>query len=184
MVSHRLSPMSQETVVVSTALESTDATVSSNDVGLAVRQAIAAIPDPEIPVITIADLGILRDIEIDHDHMTVSITPTYSGCPAMDHIRSDIERIGTEHGFSVTVSLVYSPAWTTDWMSDDARVRLAAFGIAPPVGGSDEPRSDDINCPQCASSDTSQVSRFGSTACKALLVCGTCAEPFDYFKVL
>ena len=176
--------MSQDAVVVSTALDGTDATVGSNDVRLALREAIAAIPDPEIPVITIEDLGILRDIEIDQDHITVSITPTYSGCPAMDHIRGDIERIGTEHGFSVTVSLVYSPAWTTDWMSDDAKVRLAAFGIAPPVGRSDEPRSEDINCPQCASTDTSQISRFGSTACKALLVCGTCAEPFDYFKVL
>ena len=151
--------------------------------GLALRAAIAAIPDPEIPVITIEDLGILRGIEIDAGHAIVTITPTYSGCPAMDHIRAEIGRVAAEHGFTADVSLVYAPAWTTDWLSVDAKRRLAEFGIAPPGGLSDNGSPGDIVCPQCASSDSREVSRFGSTACKALRVCSRCAEPFDHFKV-
>ena len=147
------------------------------------RLAIGAIPDPEIPVITIEDLGILRDVELFEDRAVVTITPTYSGCPAMDVIRSDIERIVTEAGLEPDVRTVYAPAWTTDWMSDAAKQRLSEFGIAPPVGLSGDMADAPILCPQCAGQSTTMVSRFASTACKALMVCGSCREPFDYFKV-
>lgn len=150
---------------------------------LRLREKIATIPDPEIPVITIEELGVLRDVVVEGGRATVTITPTYSGCPAMDHIRDQIEQVVEAEGFEVEVRLVYQPCWTTDWLSDEAKRKLAEFGIAPPAGRSGRPPTAPIVCPQCGGGSTSEVSRFGSTACKALMVCDSCAEPFDYFKV-
>ena len=154
----------------------------------AVRALVARVPDPEVPVLTIDDLGILRDVTVDDaGRVEVTITPTYSGCPAMDAIRDDVTAVLREHGYSdVAVRLVLSPAWTTDWMSDEGKRKLLEYGIAPP-----QPRSDSrvlvtlsVRCPQCGSPDTRELSRFGSTACKALWVCSSCREPFDSFKTL
>lgn len=149
--------------------------------------AAAAVPDPEIPVLTIEDLGILRDVEVDESgHVRVTITPTYSGCPAMDAIRDDVTTALREAGYDdVSVELVLSPAWTTDWMSEEGCRKLVEYGIAPPG-----PRTDErpvaltlsVRCPRCGSPDTRQLSRFGSTACKALWTCRSCREPFDHFK--
>ena len=141
------------------------------------------VVDPEIPLLTIADIGILRDVEVtDAGSVVVTITPTYSGCPAMDVIRADIlealRDAGFEHG---EVRTVFSPAWTTDWMSEAAGAKLAEFGIAPP-GAVTEPSP--VLCPRCSASAVHTVSEFGSTACKALMVCDDCGEPFDHFKEL
>jgi len=147
----------------------------------AIRRVLDDVVDPEIPVLSIADIGILRDVAMDDDTVVVTITPTYSGCPAMDTIRDDILTALTAAGYErARVATVLAPAWTTDWMSQDARRKLDAYGIAPP-------RLDEtsaIVCPQCRGSESHVVSRFGSTACKALLVCDLCGEPFDHFKEL
>ena len=147
------------------------------------RSALAAVTDPEIPVLTIDDLGIVREIETDGVQVTVTITPTYSGCPAMDVIRSDIVAALEAEGFDdVDVRTVYAPAWTTDWMTESGKRKLEAFGIAPPhpANSTERPR---VLCPRCR--HTSRlVSEYGSTACKALMVCESCGEPFDYFKEL
>lgn len=154
-----------------------------------VRAVAAEVPDPEIPVLTIADLGVLRDVRVEPDgHICVDITPTYSGCPAMDTIRDDVlERLHARGWAHAEVRLVLSPAWTTDWMSDEGRRKLAEFGIAPPgprgAGGPVQLRLS-VRCPHCGSPDTVEVSRFGSTACKALWRCNSCLEPFDHFKAL
>ena len=150
---------------------------------------VAAVLDPEVPVLTIEDLGILRDVRDDPEgHVHVRITPTYSGCPAMDAIRADILAALADHGRDdVTVEFVLAPAWTTDWMSDEGKRKLAEYGIAPP-----QPRDPggvvsltlSVRCTQCGSPDTRELSRFGSTACKALWVCNACMEPFDYFKAI
>jgi ring-1,2-phenylacetyl-CoA epoxidase subunit PaaD len=167
----------------------------------AVRSVVADVPDPEVPVLTIDDLGILRDVSVDHTgRVDVTITPTYSGCPAMDTIRADVTAVLREHGYDdVRVSLVLSPAWTTDWMSDAGRRKLLDYGIAPPGrgphhgegrgGGAGAPAGPvpltlSLRCPQCGSPDTRELSRFGSTACKSLWVCNACREPFDHFKTL
>lgn len=145
------------------------------------RAALAAVTDPEIPVLTIEDLGIVRAVEIEDGRATVTITPTYSGCPAMDVIRTDIIAALQAKGFSdVEVRTVYAPAWTTDWMSESGRRKLEAFGIASPhpAGGDDRPP---VLCPRCRQA-ARVVSEYGSTACKALMVCEGCGEPFDYFK--
>jgi ring-1,2-phenylacetyl-CoA epoxidase subunit PaaD len=155
------------------------------------RALAAAVPDPEIPVLTIDDLGVLRDVRCDEDGtVVVVITPTYSGCPAMDAIRADVLTALHEGGFgNARVDLVLSPAWTTDWMSVDGRRKLIDYGIAPPATEA-ERRSRPValtlgmRCPQCGSLDTEQLSRFGSTACKSLWRCRACAEPFDHFKSL
>ncbi|MFJ4044583.1 1,2-phenylacetyl-CoA epoxidase subunit PaaD [Microbacterium sp. NPDC089987] len=150
----------------------------------------AAIADPEIPVLTIADLGVLRDVRIDGERVTVDITPTYSGCPAMDAIRDDIILALTADGFGdVEVRLVLSPAWTTDWMSEEGKRKLVEYGIAPPSGRAAHQQGPirlalAVKCPQCGSLDTREVSRFGSTSCKALFECRACLEPFDHFKVI
>jgi len=155
-----------------------------------VLEAVAAVPDPEIPVLTIADLGILRGVEVDGDgRVTVTITPTYSGCPAMDAIRADVVAACAHAGwYDVEVVTVLSPAWTTDWMSETGRRKLTEYGIAPPEprGRADRPVLVrlSVRCPQCGSPDTRELSRFGSTACKALHVCNTCREPFDHFKAI
>jgi ring-1,2-phenylacetyl-CoA epoxidase subunit PaaD len=146
------------------------------------REALAGVVDPEIPVLTVEDMGILREVEVDGDEVVVTITPTYSGCPAMETITGDIRTALADAGFSrVRVDTVYAPAWTTDWMSEEGRRKLAGYGIAPP-GPVDDPGP--ILCPRCATDATRLVSHFGSTACKALMVCESCGEPFDHFKHL
>jgi len=148
------------------------------------RELVAAIPDPEIPMITIEDLGVLRSVETAEDGtVVVTITPTYSGCPALDAIRSDIRTTLSSHGFPrVDVRTVLRPAWTTDWVSERGREWLRSFGIAPPRP---QPLLQlAVACPRCGSTSTCLVSRFGSTACKAQRVCNRCAEPFDHFKEL
>lgn len=148
----------------------------------------AEVPDPELPVVTIEDLGILRDVtEDDQGRVHVQITPTYSGCPAMETIRTDlVERLSDAGYRHVDVEFVLSPAWTTDWMTDRGRARLEEYGVAPPAPRGDGPvaLTLSVRCPQCGSLDTRESSRFGSTACKALWVCGSCREPFDHFKTL
>ena len=139
-------------------------------------------------MLTIDDLGILRDVvEDDRGRVHVQITPTYSGCPAMETIRTDLVEALTRAGYwHVDVEFVLAPAWTTDWMTDDGTAKLSAYGVAPPVprprGGEPVPIQLSVRCPQCGSLDTRESSRFGSTACKSLWVCGACREPFDHFK--
>ena len=146
-----------------------------------VYQVLSRVVDPEIPVLTIADIGILRDVAIEGETVVVTITPTYSGCPAMDLIRDEITAALARAGYEHTeVRTQYSPAWTTDWMTEGAKRRLAEFGIAPPQPATQ--LRGPVMCPRCRSTETHTVSEFGSTACKALLVCDSCGEPFDYFK--
>ncbi|NJP31271.1 1,2-phenylacetyl-CoA epoxidase subunit PaaD [Micromonospora thermarum] len=154
------------------------------------REAVAAVVDPEIRVVTIDELGILRSVDEDPatGRVVVTITPTYTGCPAMDVIRADIRRALAAAGHpDVEVRTVYSPAWSTDWISAGGRAKLAAAGIAPPGPVRREgavPLSLAVRCPRCGSPETEQVSRFGSTACKALWRCRSCSEPFDHLKAL
>ncbi|MCP3787608.1 phenylacetate-CoA oxygenase subunit PaaJ [Micromonospora sp. A3M-1-15] len=155
------------------------------------RAAVAAVVDPEIRVITIDELGILRSVDEDPatGRVVVTITPTYTGCPAMDVIRADIRRALTAAGHpDAEVRTVYAPAWSTDWISEGGRAKLAAAGIAPPApaarGGGVVPLTLAVRCPRCGSPETEQVSRFGSTACKALWRCRSCSEPFDHLKAL
>ncbi len=149
----------------------------------------AAVADPEVPVLTIEDLGVLRSVVVDGENVRVDITPTYSGCPAMDTIRDDVILALTAAGYAqVDVRLVLSPAWTTDWMSDAGKQKLSQYGIAPPSGRSALSSGPirltiSVRCPRCGSLDTREVSRFGSTSCKALFECRACLEPFDHFKV-
>jgi len=139
------------------------------------------IPDPEIPVISIRELGILRDIRQQHENLVVVVTPTYSGCPAMREIKQDILKLLIRSGYqNVIVETQLAPAWTTDWITDEGAKKLSDYGIAPPQ----TKNKGEINCPQCNSSDTSLISEFGSTACKALYKCNSCLEPFDYFKCI
>ena len=145
--------------------------------------------DPEVPVLKIVDLGVLRKVEVIGDTVKITITPTYSGCPAMKRIEDDIVELLKEKGIDkVEVDLVLSPAWTTDWLSAEGRVKLKEYGIAPPENEMDksvlfaEPTI--VPCPKCDSRDTKLVSQFGSTACKAHYQCSTCLEPYDYFKCL
>jgi ring-1,2-phenylacetyl-CoA epoxidase subunit PaaD len=146
----------------------------------------AAVVDPEIPVLTIADLGVLRDVAVRDGRVEVAITPTYSGCPAMNMIALEIELALERQGFrKPKITTILSPAWTTDWMSDDGRRKLREYGIAPPQAAS--PRRalfgvQQVTCPQCGSENTELLSEFGSTSCKALWRCRSCREPFDYFK--
>lgn len=149
----------------------------------------ARVADPEIPVLSIADLGILRDVTQDQDGtIVVIITPTYSGCPALDAIRQDLETEFAAAGHEdVRVETVLSPAWSTDWMTEEGKTKLEEYGIAPPTGtGHRGPVTVGmaVKCPQCHSLRTKELARFGSTSCKALYACRDCLEPFDYFKVL
>ena len=154
------------------------------------RAAVARVLDPEIPVLTVEDMGILRDVRRDADGgVEVLITPTYSGCPAMTVIAMEIETALLKAGFDqARVTLVHSPAWTTDWLTDQAREKLRAYGIAPPGKTSTSKRAlfaeDHVACPKCGSEETERISEFGSTACKALYRCLSCREPFDYFKCI
>jgi ring-1,2-phenylacetyl-CoA epoxidase subunit PaaD len=149
--------------------------------------AAAGVVDPEIPVLTIADLGVLREVTLrDDGGVEVAITPTYSGCPAMSTIAFDIAVALERAGFpDASVRTVLSPAWTTDWMSEEGRRKLRDYGIAPPLPASSRRALfgvQQVACPQCGSGDTELLSEFGSTSCKALWRCKSCREPFDYFK--
>jgi ring-1,2-phenylacetyl-CoA epoxidase subunit PaaD len=151
-----------------------------------VWKALSEVYDPEIPVLSIIDLGIVRDLKTNNGEAEVFITPTYSGCPAMDVISMEIRMALLQTGFKkIKITQQLSPAWTTDWMTDNGKEKLAAYGIAPPVGKTfDKKYLEDLNveCPLCHSNDTRLISQFGSTACKALYQCNQCKEPFDYFK--
>ncbi len=143
---------------------------------------LETVTDPEVPVLTITDLGIVRDVIIDDDNIEIIITPTYTGCPAMDMITMQIRLAMLENGYSnVKITSVLSPAWTTDWMSEEGKRKLKEYGIAPPDKKISIPK-DGVTCPQCNSTNTKLISEFGSTACKALYQCNDCKEPFDYFK--
>jgi ring-1,2-phenylacetyl-CoA epoxidase subunit PaaD len=148
--------------------------------------AAASVTDPEIPVLTIDDLGVLREVELIGDRVEVAITPTYSGCPAMNMIALEIELALDRAGFrNATVRTVLSPAWTTDWMSEEGRRKLKDYGIAPPLAAGSRRALfgvQQVQCPQCGSENTELLSEFGSTSCKALWRCKACREPFDYFK--
>ena len=162
------------------------ASLSEADLRQRAWDAVSRVVDPEIPVLTIADLGVLREVNLRDGHVEVAITPTYSGCPAMNMIALEIELALEREGFqSAKVRTVLSPAWTTDWMSEDGRGKLKAYGIAPPIGTSSRRALFGVQavaCPQCGSDDTELLSEFGSTSCKALWRCKSCREPFDYFK--
>ncbi len=146
---------------------------------------LSSVCDPEIPVLTLEDLGVLRNISLDNGKITVTITPTYAGCPAMEVMRSDIETTLTEAGYQqVSVQQSLSPAWTTDWMSANGRQKLRAYGIAPPATTTCGQSTGHIECPRCGSGEVKKISEFGSTACKALYQCQDCREPFDYFKCI
>jgi ring-1,2-phenylacetyl-CoA epoxidase subunit PaaD len=151
---------------------------------------LATIPDPEIPVITIQELGVLRSVTVVEGIVHVEITPTYSGCPAIKMIEQDIRALLLEKGIlEVQVKLVYAPAWTTDWLTPEAREKLRAYGIAPPEHSSVDKsaltgKPKNLACPRCKSKHVEMVSQFGSTACKALYKCLDCLEPFDYFKCI
>lgn len=157
------------------------------------EQVVGAVTDPELPMVTLAELGIVREVRQDADGVTVTITPTYSGCPAMDTIRADISSALRSAGFgAVQVRTVLAPAWTTDWISESGRRKLAEAGIAPPgaaprrAGGpiplTLTPRATGIHCPQCGSADTEAVATFGATACRELRRCLSCREPFEHMK--
>lgn len=151
---------------------------------------LSEIPDPEIPVITITELGVIRDVMVKENEVEVKITPTYSGCPAMKRMEDDIKEVLKNNGIDkVKITLVYSPAWTTDWIPEEAKEKLRAYGIAPPEKTTEDKswltgKSKIVKCPRCKSENTRLVSQFGSTACKSLYQCNDCLEPFDYFKCI
>ena len=169
-----------------------------------VEAILSTIPDPEIPVISIRELGILRDVQVNTDaqgnaSLDVTITPTYGGCPAMDQIRDDIVSALAQAGLTARVTTRLAPAWTTDWISPEGREKLRAYGIAPPhatgsgqchqqttirfaTNAKSQNDNEAIQCPRCNSVNTTETSHFGSTSCKALYRCLDCMEPFDYFK--
>jgi ring-1,2-phenylacetyl-CoA epoxidase subunit PaaD len=148
------------------------------------------VKDPEVPVLSIRELGVLRDVEVTDDAVVVVMTPTYSGCPAMHAMEAEVMETLARHGVpNVRVKTVYSPAWTTDWMSDDARAKLEAYGIAPPGRAESDDlvplrRRAPVACPYCRSVNTIMRSEFGSTACKAILFCNACRQPFELFKAI
>lgn len=153
--------------------------------------ALMEVMDPEVPVLSVVELGIVRDVEVDEAHVTVTVTPTYSGCPAMRTIEQDIEQALLARGAgAVTVQVTYTPAWTTDWIPAEGREKLRAYGIAPP-GPADHDalvsigrRRSAVRCPYCGSVETDLRSEFGSTACKAIHVCRSCRQPFEEFKAI
>ena len=152
---------------------------------------LSEIPDPEIPVITIIELGVIRDIDITDDQtISLKITPTYSGCPAMKQIEDDVRKKLSENGFTtITINTIFSPPWTTDWITPEAKEKLRIYGIAPPEHSTEDKswltgNIKTLACPRCKSQNTKLISQFGSTACKALYQCQDCLEPFDYFKCI
>ncbi len=152
---------------------------------------LSEIPDPEIPVISIVELGVIRDVRFSDDkNIEITLTPTYSGCPAMKQMEDDVKKKLTDNGFeNVKINTVYNPAWTTDWLSEEAKLKLQEYGIAPPEESTNDKsfltgKTKNITCPRCKSTNTHLVSQFGSTACKALYKCDDCLEAFDYFKCI
>ncbi len=152
---------------------------------------LSEIPDPEIPVITIVELGVVRDaVQLPNDSIEVTITPTYSGCPAMKQMEDDVVSKLKENGFKeVKIRMVYSPAWTTDWLTTEAKLKLQKYGIAPPEESTSDKsfitgKHKAVTCPRCKSKNSVLISQFGSTACKALYKCSDCLETFDYFKCI
>ena len=149
--------------------------------------AASAVPDPEVPCVTVAELGILRGVTLEGGVAVARVSPTYSGCPATAMIEMGIEAALRDAGFEVRIERVLSPPWTTDWITAEGREKLRAYGIAPPEGAAgkralfDDPA---VTCPRCASTATRKISEFGSTACKAQYACTACGEPFDYFKCI
>lgn len=149
--------------------------------------AAASVPDPELPCVSVAELGILRDVRLQDGVAVADVTPTYSGCPATLAIELAIETALLEAGFQARINRVLSPAWTTDWITEAGRAKLHAYGIAPPEGPTGKLAlfgDAQVTCPRCNSRETQKISEFGSTACKAQYRCLTCAEPFDYFKCI
>jgi ring-1,2-phenylacetyl-CoA epoxidase subunit PaaD len=147
---------------------------------------LSLVNDPEIPVLSVLDLGIVRQVKMHNDMVEVIITPTYSGCPAMDFIGMNIKKALSDNGFNnIQITHQLSPAWTTDWMTEEGKEKLKAYGIAPPAAKTFDKNYLDnlqVECPHCHSVNTKVISQFGSTACKALYKCNDCGEPFDYFK--
>lgn len=169
---------------------SADATLDDPRVARA-WDVLAGVMDPEVPVLSVVDLGIVRDVRAGADGLAIDLTPTYTGCPATAAIRLDVENAIEAAGLGrPRVALVNSPAWTTDWIRPDARERLRVYGIAPPTGKASAMRTalfaadPAVACPRCGSADTRKTSQFGSTACKALYACNACAEPFEHFKCI
>ena len=153
-----------------------------------IYELLESVTDPEIPVLSIRDMGIIRDVIIENGKVTVKITPTYTGCPAMDMIGMQIKAALGEAGYDAEVETILAPAWSTDWMSEAGKQKLRAYGIAPPMPKQSVcndrlfAAEEAIQCPRCDSWHTHRISEFGSTACKALYQCDDCKEPFDYFK--
>jgi ring-1,2-phenylacetyl-CoA epoxidase subunit PaaD len=152
---------------------------------------LSEIPDPEIPVINIVELGVIRKINvIDEKSIEIDITPTYSGCPAMKQMEDDVVNKLRAKGFeNIRINTIYNPAWTTDWLSEEAKLKLQKYGIAPPEEKTTDKsfitgKHKSVTCPRCKSKNTVMVSQFGSTACKALYKCNDCLEVFDYFKCI
>jgi ring-1,2-phenylacetyl-CoA epoxidase subunit PaaD len=164
-------------------------TVSQSHIDQKLFEILETVSDPEIPVLSIMEMGVVRSATIVNGIVEVVITPTYSGCPAMDVIGDDIEKAFKEKGFETNVKLVLSPAWTTDWITPKGRAALEKYGIAAPLNADADKdallgNKKVVKCPQCGSFNTKLVSQFGSTACKAFFQCEDCLEPFDYFKCL
>jgi ring-1,2-phenylacetyl-CoA epoxidase subunit PaaD len=169
-------------------------TANATDTRLgAARRLAETVTDPELPMLTLADLGVLRDVRLDGERVVVTITPTYTGCPAMDTMRDDLVYVLREAGYDdVEVRTVLHPPWSTDWISDDGKRKLAESGIAPPGAAPHGPAGPvplslgptvrRVRCPRCDSPDTEELSRFGATACKALRRCRVCQEPFEHVK--
>jgi ring-1,2-phenylacetyl-CoA epoxidase subunit PaaD len=154
-----------------------------------IKSILEAVSDPEIPVLSIMEMGVVRGFEVVDNVVQVTITPTYSGCPAMDVIGDDIKTALKKEGFESKIKLVLAPAWTTDWITEKGRIELEKYGIAPPLSESADKEvllgnKKLVKCPQCKSLNTKMISQFGSTACKAFFQCEDCLEPFDYFKCL
>lgn len=152
-----------------------------------IYQHLSQVSDPEVPVLSILDLGIVRDVKIEDEAVTIVITPTYSGCPAMDVIAMNIRMNLMSHGIKkLKIDMQLSPAWTTDWMSEEGKKKLKAYGIAPPQRKSKDNinmfEEDEVPCPHCGSENTIMTSQFGSTSCKSLYKCHSCQEPFEHFK--
>jgi ring-1,2-phenylacetyl-CoA epoxidase subunit PaaD len=155
-----------------------------------ILNALSEIPDPEIPVISIVELGVIREIKNDDTSVEITMTPTYSGCPAMKQMEDDVRKKMKEEGFeTIKIKTTYNPPWTTDWLNEAAKLKLQKYGIAPPEESTTDKsfltnKPKFITCPRCKSKNTVMVSQFGSTACKALYKCNDCLEAFDYFKCI
>lgn len=160
-----------------------------SDIDEKLLEVIRSVSDPEIPVLSVMDMGVIREITVDENNVHIKITPTYSGCPAMDTIATDLKLAVEKVGYSAEIELILHPAWTTDWLTDNGRQKLLEYGISPPLGEAADKMallsgSKVVPCPRCSSTETKVISQFGSTACKALFKCESCLEVFDYFKCL